>query len=167
MHTDNTTLEGRLLQNGCVVMYHSPFLMEEHSGALVSSGWRFKEIYLADKGTQEELFEQVALMLDFPDHFGRNLDAFRDCLSDLDFYGNARLALGLERFHVLAHRDPAFAHAVLDIFAESERRCLMEGKRVLFMVQSDDPDLNFPQVGATPVLWNFEEWLDSKRKKKP
>ncbi|HWN97477.1 MAG TPA: barstar family protein, partial [Methylomirabilota bacterium] len=76
MHTHNTTLEGRLLQNGCVVLYHSPFLMEAHSGALVSSGWQFKEIYVADQGTQEEFFEQVALMLGFRDHFGRNLDAF-------------------------------------------------------------------------------------------
>jgi RNAse (barnase) inhibitor barstar len=166
MASDNTTLESRLLQNGCVVLYHNPFLMEEHSGLLVASGWAFKEIYVGAHGTQDELYDQVAGSLSFPNYFGRNLDALRDCMSDLDFSETPRLALGLIRFHALAHRDPAFAHAVLDIFAEMERGCLMTGKRVMFMVQSDDPNLHFPEVGATPVLWNFEEWLDSKRKNK-
>jgi RNAse (barnase) inhibitor barstar len=164
MAEDETSLEYRLLQNGCVVLYHSPFLMEEHSGALVGSGWEFKEVYIAERGTAEEFFDQVTVALDFPAYFGRNLDAFRDCLRDISFREARRLAIGLTRFDLVAKQDTAFAHAALDIFAEVERHCLMEGGRVLFLVQSSDADIHFPVVGATPVLWNFEEWLDSKRK---
>ena len=67
---------------------------------------------------------------------------------------------------MLARISPKFAHAVLDIFAGMERQFLIEGKRILILVQSNDPDLCFPEVGGSPVLWNPEEGLNSKRKKK-
>lgn len=165
MPENETTLEYQLLNLGCVMLYHNPSLMEQHSSSLVRTGWQFKEIYSAETGTADEFYDQVAQGLKFPDYFGRNLDAFRDCMRDIAFPESGRLALGLMRFDVVAHHDAGFAHHVLDILARSERSKLMEGKRILFMVQSDDPDLNFPTVGGRPVLWNFEEWLNSKRKK--
>jgi len=164
MLDEQTELELRLLQNGCVVLYHSPFLMEEHSGSLVRSGWQFKDVYVGNTGSRDEFLNQVAVALEFPDYFGKNLDAFRDCLTDINFREARRLALGLTRFDLVAKHDVAFANAVLDIFAEIERHCLMEGGRVLFMVQSSDPDIHFAPVAATPVFWNFKEKLDSKRK---
>jgi RNAse (barnase) inhibitor barstar len=164
MAETTTTLESRLLQNGCVVLYHDPFLMENHSCQLTASGWQFKEIYTAVTGTTEEFFEQVALILEFPGYFGRNLDALNDCMRDISFPEIGRLALGLERFDILARTNPAFAHSVLDIFAGIERGFLMEGKRLLFLVQSNDPNLQFAPVGQTPVSWNFKEWLNSDRK---
>lgn len=165
MQENHNKLENRLLQNGCVVLYQSPFLLEAHSSELASSGWKFTEVYVAKDGRPEEFFDQVAMMLEFPGYFGRNLNALNDCMGDIAFPESGRLALGLTRFDLLAHTDPAFAHAVLDIFAGVERQYLLEGKRILFLVQSSDPDLNFPVVGSSPVGWNFEEWLDSKRKK--
>ena len=165
MPKDETQLEHRLLQNGCVVLYHNPFLMKEHSCSLARFGWQFKEVYVAETGTAEEFFDQVAVSLKLPHFFGRNLDAFRDCLSEMSFRELQRQAFGLIRFDLVVKRDAVFAHAVLDIFAEVERHCLLDGGRVLFMVQTADPDLFFCSVGASLVVWNFEEWLDSKRKK--
>jgi RNAse (barnase) inhibitor barstar len=162
---DATALESRLLQNGCVVLYYSPFQMEAHADLLCSIGWRFKEVLVAESGTQEEFYDQLSLMLEFPSYFGRNLNAFRDCLGEINFPESGRLALQLVRFDAVARRDARFAHAVLDILAESERRWLMQSRRILFMVQSSNPDLTFPGVGASPVLWNFEECQDSARKR--
>jgi RNAse (barnase) inhibitor barstar len=164
MPDDEATLEFRLLQNGCVVLYHNPLLMEEHANALARQGWQVKEMYEAYSGTADEFFGQASSSLDFPNHFGKNLDGFRDCLGDISFPEGRRLALRLTRFDLVVKHDAQFAHIVLDICAEAERRWLMEGKRVLFLVQSSDPDLRFPPIGATTALWNFEEWLDSKRK---
>jgi len=158
------SLESRLLQNGCVVLYHNPYLLESYVKVLEEQGWKYKEISIARSGTVEEFYEQVALALNFPAYFGKNLDAFRDCLGDISFPENGRLALGLIRFDLVAKHDARFAHIVLDICAEAERGWLMEGKRILFLVQSKNPDLQFPPIGATAALWNFEEWLDAKRK---
>ena len=167
MSEDTITLENRLLQNGCIVMYYSPFLMEQHSCELVLAGWTFKEIYAASKGSQNEFFDQVSMQLDFPDYFGRNLDALNDCLSDIVLPESRRLAFGLTRFDLLAQQSADFAHAVLDIFARMERSCLMRNERILLLIQSSNPNLNFPPVGGTPVLWNFKEWHNADRMKSP
>ncbi|WIX83297.1 hypothetical protein QRX50_22315 [Amycolatopsis carbonis] len=55
------------------------------------------------------------------------------------------------------------ARAVLDIFADQARGALLVGHRMMCLVQSDDPRLSFPAVGATPVSWNDAERLDSQR----
>jgi hypothetical protein len=34
---------------------------------------------------------------------------------------------------------------------------------MMCLVQSDDPQLSFQMVGATPVMWNDAEWLATKR----
>ena len=166
MQSSDINLETRLLQNGCVVLYHNPFLFEHDSNQLAISGWKYIQIYAGTEGTQAEFFEHIAIALDFPQYFGRNLNALNDCLRDLDFPDSGRLALGMDCFEVLVKHDPQFAHAVLDIIAGHERGLLLSGKRLLVLVQSNDPDIHLPSVGSFPVPWNPEEWLDSKRQKK-
>ena len=158
-------LEARLLQNGCVVLYHNPFLWEQDSTELVSRGWQFRHVYTAQTGGQDEFYDQIACALEFPSYFGRNLNALRDCLGDLEFPQSGRLAFGFDCFDVFARKDPDGAHAVLDVFASMERSFLLTGQRILLLVQSNDPDLFFPKVGSFPVVWNPEEWLDAKRAK--
>ncbi|MCC2313682.1 hypothetical protein [Cellulomonas xiejunii] len=38
------------------------------------------------------------------------------------------------------------------------------GGRFMCLVQSDDPQIGFQDVGATPVLWNDAEWAESRRR---
>lgn len=166
MQSGDTSIEDRLLQNSCIVLYHNPFLFEYHGAELAASGWKYIQVYAGSEGTQAEFFEHIAVALDFPQYFGRNLDALNDCLADLDFPSSGRIALGMDCFERLVACDPKFAHSVLDIIASQERGLLLSGKRLLVLIQSNDPDLHLPSVGSFPVLWNYEEWLDSKRKKK-
>lgn len=45
------------------------------------SGWRIGR--LTESTSREAFFREIARVLDFPDWFGRNLDALWDCLTDL------------------------------------------------------------------------------------
>jgi hypothetical protein len=131
--------------------------------AFDASGWTTEDAFHTD----------VAAALDFPAYYGRNLDAFNDCLRDVmcgDYGvpGDAEgVAFAFGRYDVFADACPRQAHIVLDIVADHARRAAVHGGRLLCLVQSDDPDLRLEPVGAQPVLWNPKEWLDSARHPKP
>lgn len=45
------------------------------------AGWRIAE--LTESTSKEAFFREIAVALEFPEYFGRNLDALWDCLTDL------------------------------------------------------------------------------------
>jgi hypothetical protein len=55
------------------------------------------------------------------------------------------LVLVLTHYEVFVVREPAIAHAVLDIVATQARNASLAGHRVICLVQSDDPQLSFPR----------------------
>jgi hypothetical protein len=54
-------LEGRLLQNGCVVMYFDPRIKKEHVRRLQTAGWEYREVYVGNEGAWEEFSRQVSV----------------------------------------------------------------------------------------------------------
>lgn len=40
---------------------------------------------------------------------------------------------------------------------------MLIGRRMICLVQTDNPRLSFDPVGATPVVWNEAEFLNSRR----
>jgi hypothetical protein len=73
------------------------------------------------------------------------------------------VVLELRHFDAFARAEPRFAHTILDSIESTSRRFLVTGRRLLALVQSDDPRIRFERVGAMPVNWNPREWLDSDR----
>ena len=74
--------------------------------------------------------------------------------------GLGLLLVGYDKF---AAAEPGVAQSVLDIFAGQARHALLFGCRLICLVQTDDPRIDFSPVGATPVAWNDAEWLNSSR----
>jgi hypothetical protein len=115
------------------------------------------------------MYTDLAQLFDFPDYFGRNLDALNDCLTDVAIYeyGASRDSGGtvtvLNHFNafVNSHRD--VAQVLLEIFADAGQRAMLVGHRMLWLVQSDDPQIEFKPVGASAVMWNPRETLKTKR----
>lgn len=77
--------------------------------------------------------------------------------------GACGFVLVLRRYDKFAAAEPHVAYVMLDIFARHTRNALVIGHRMMCLVQSDDPRLSSPAVGATPVVWNDAEWLNSRR----
>lgn len=48
------------------------------------AGWRLAHLDGWRHPTLDGAYDELAAQLDFPDYFGRNLDALLDCLRDLD-----------------------------------------------------------------------------------
>jgi RNAse (barnase) inhibitor barstar len=156
-------LDWRLLQNSSVTLYHSRAILAGDLRWFTEHGYTVRSLEPIEQHSSDDFLAALGQVLRFPDYFGGSLDAFNDCLSDIEIPEESGLVLVLEEFQRVSLSFPPVAQAVLDILAMNSRRFLLTGRRFLILVQSSDPRIAFEGVGATPVLWNPQEWLDSKR----
>lgn len=117
------------------------------------------------------MHRDVAAALRFPGYYGHNLDPLNNCSGDAACYGpyndspeGTGLVLSISGYDCFFTACPQAARAVLDIVAGQARRATVLQRRFLCRIHSNDPDIRFEPVGAMPVMWNTDEWLDAKRR---
>ena len=155
-------LDWRLLQNSLVTLYFSRAILDADVSWLDEHGYRVRTLR-GGYDSADALLIALADLLAFPEYFGRNLDGFNDCLSDVEIPEEGGLVLVLHEFHLCAQKFRPVAQAILNICATNARRFLLTGRRFIVLVHSSDPRIAFEPVGATPVMWNPQEWLNAKR----
>lgn len=156
-------LDYTLLRDGGVVLYHADRILAEDIGWLRAERYRIHE-FDGGRWTAESTFHaDVAEAFAFPAYYGRNLDAFNDCIGDVEVPVDGGLAIVIRRADAVDLRDGQFLPIVLDSLAGTTRWNLLFGRRMLTLLQSHDPTINYPPVGAVPVSWNPREWLAAKR----
>lgn len=156
-------LDWQLLQNSPIALYHSAQVLAQDMKWFETAGYTVLSLPADNWASLGELLDALAQLLRFPAYFGRNLNALNDCLSDIEVPQESGLVVVLPEFQRFASSCPSEAQAVLDIFADASRSFLLTGQRFLVLVHSSDPAISFEPVGATPVIWNPSEWLNSKR----
>ena len=163
-------LDYRLLQNGPVALFWRDELLRSAQADLQGLGYQTIELDAGQWSNSDVMHDHISSALDFPDYYGRNLDALTDCLGDVAMYEygakpeSAGTVLVISRYDRFAARDLSVSTALTDIVAGAARTGLLFGHRMLCLLQVDDPSFSMAPVGATPVLWNPEEWLDSRRR---
>lgn len=159
----------RLVKNTFVTMFWQAVLLDETVESLVSHGYEVADFDAGRWRSVDQMFDDVAKRLRFPDYFGRNLNALNDCMRDVAAceYGWHAEATGLvivlRAFDTFTAANRETAQAMLDIFAHQAGRAILSGRRIICLVQSNDPELSFEPVGAMAVSWNDAEWLNSNR----
>jgi hypothetical protein len=152
-----------LLKNGPVTLYHRHEVLDDTVATLEGLGYLVHRLDARTWVTQDAFAASVKEELDFPDYFGGNLDAFNDCMRDVAAfeYGADRESAGtafvFTGYDAFAAVDRRAAQIVLDIMADTARVGLLHGHRMICLVQSDDRDIRFDPVGATPVGWSLAE----------
>ena len=156
-------LDLRLLQNSPVALYFRSEILSEDTAWLRNEGYLIDEFDCTKWHTESDFHNDAAARLAFPDYYGHNLNAFNDCITDLDVPNDGGRAIVFRRFDLFAQREPHVAQDILDIMTSASWHSLLFGRRLLTLVQSDDPRIAFEPVGAHPVMWNPREWLSSNR----
>lgn len=145
-------------------------ILEETVTWLSSNGYQVTSMDATRWSTEREFHRDIAVTLNFPAYYGHNLDALNDCMRDVvsQDYGwapdSAGLVIVFTGYGAFDASCPRAAQIVLDIMANHSRSAALFGRRLMCLVQSNDPQIGFEPVGATPVLWNDAEWLDSRRR---
>lgn len=165
----NHPLDYRLAADGCVSLFWSTEVLRSSVAWLRDRGYRVVDLDASEWRGEEDMHTDVAVALNFPAYYGRNLNALNDCLGDVAVgdYGlspeETGLALVIRRVDLFMRRQPLVAHHLIGAVAGAAQSAALFGHRILCLVQSDDPDLVIPPIGARTVPWNDAEWLDSKR----
>ena len=142
-----------MLRDGGVYLYWRQEILADDVDWLKSNGYRIiffdaTEWQSASDWESENLMhESLKAQLSFPDYYGKNLDALDECvLDDLVVPDSGGLALVLNHYDrffkpVLnrASDEGSTAAVVLSIFTKAVRYHMLFGRRLLILVQSDDP----------------------------
>ena len=156
-------LDWTLLQNGAITLYRRPRLLEEDVEWLRGHHYRVDRFDCSTWFSESEMHEALSSGLEFPDYYGRNINALNDCISEIEIPLEGGRVLVLNRYDYFAAKFPDLAWSVLDVMESNARRLLLFGLRLIVLVQSDDPGISFDPVGGRPVKWNSREWLDKSR----
>ena len=162
-------LDWDLVQDGFVTMFWDRGRLDEAVEWLTDHGYHVVLLDAAAWADPDRLDDDIAAGLDFPDYYGRNLNALDDYLSDVaeGSYGvppeATGLVLVLMNYDQFVAADPEQAHKFLDIYAGQARHAALIGHRMSCLVQSNDPQLQLAPVGAQSVRWNGREFSDRSR----
>jgi RNAse (barnase) inhibitor barstar len=156
--SDLQRLDWRLLRDGPIVLYLRRDVLEPDIAWLQEHAYDVKTLDCLTWSDPRAMHVAMATTLSFPEYYGMNLDAMNDCFSTLEIPADGGLVLVFSRFDSFSSRYRKMAHGILDILADHARRFLLFGRRLLVLVQSDDPRITFEPVGTTRVRWNPKEW---------
>jgi len=156
-------LDWGLLQNGAVTLYFRPQVLAEDVRWLKRNHYRVDSFDCSVWLGESEMHEALSCGLEFPGYYGCNLDALNDCIGDVEIPEAGGRVIVFNRYDSFAARFPEVAWSVLDIMEINSRRLLLFSRRLIVLVQSDDPEIFFEPVGGRPVMWSRTEWLNTSR----
>jgi RNAse (barnase) inhibitor barstar len=160
-------LDMQLLQSSAVKLYHKQSVLAQDLSWLQRAGYHSYSLDAAPWKTASDFHADVKRELRLPEYYAGNLASWIDCLGDLDIPTDGGVVVQFRHFDTFARIEPQFAHTLLDSFESASRRFLLMERRLLALVQSDDPRIRFERIGAAPVNWNPREWLDADRGLRP
>lgn len=165
MRTKENELDISTLLNGPIVMYHSPIILDEDIKWYSQKNYRIIDISTSN-WTPDNFHEKVKISFDFPDYYGENMTALKDCLGDLYNQKFRGLIIVLRDFDELTALDRNLSEGLLNIISCLSRRWLVTNQFLIGVVQSNDPDLYFEPVGGEVPFWNGNEFFDKERRNK-
>lgn len=156
-------LDWRLLERGAIALYHKGTVLTQDIAWFRQHGYTIHELDAVAWTAPAAFHADVKRTLEFPAHYTANLASWIDCLAELNVPDEGGAVLVFRHYDAFARAEPQLAQTILDSIETTSRRFLLTGRRLLALVQSDDPRIRFERVGALPVTWNPREWLDADR----
>jgi RNAse (barnase) inhibitor barstar len=160
-----------ILRDGGVALYWRPEVLKMDLNWLESNGYNVVEFDASRWTNEEQMHDALRFALSFPYYYGKNLNALNDSLwSDLVVPDSGGTALIFHHYDQFARGDQTsdlkvsdIAEVVLNILARAVRYHMLFGRRLLILVQSDDPRIRFDNLAGISPDWNSREWLNKSR----
>jgi RNAse (barnase) inhibitor barstar len=154
-----------ILRDGGVALYWRPEALKTDLNWLESNGYNIIEFDASRWNSAEQMHDSLRSALSFPYYYGRNLDALDECMcDDVAVPDTGGVALVFNHYDHFASLDRAgdpnekpLAESVLRILARAVRYHMLFGRRLLILLQSDDPRIRFDDLAGISASWNPRE----------
>jgi len=164
-------LDWTIVRDGGLALYWRPEVLAQDSRWLELKGYRIVEFNAAGWNSEEQMHQSLASRLSFPDYYGKNLHALNECRQDdvvvPDDGGLVLVLRHYDRFakavQIEAPDARNLAQSVLHILGRAIRHHMLFGRRLMILVQSDDPRVCFENLACIAANWNPREWLARNR----
>jgi RNAse (barnase) inhibitor barstar len=157
-------LDWRILRDGGVSLYRSESYLSDDIAALEAAGYRLIRFNCSTWRTPAKMHDELEEALHFPAYYGRNFNALWDCLQDIEVTNAGGLLIVLDGFAGFANgSNHDAAKGLVDIFARASRYHALMGRRLITLIQSDDPNMRLDGLAAVDACWNRREWLSKAR----
>jgi RNAse (barnase) inhibitor barstar len=146
-----------LLRLSPVTRFADPSVMAEEVRDLEADGYRCVPLDCSAWAGEADFHTAIAGALAFPNYYGRNLDALKDCLFSIKVGEYRGLVLVFAHWESFARAGGECAWVVLDIIACASRFRLVYGERLLALLHVADPQLQFKPLGRVGVVPSLRE----------
>jgi hypothetical protein len=168
-------LDWQILRDGGIHLYWRREYLVEDKRWLAEHDYDLYEFACETWLSEHTMYSDFGRVLQFPDWWGRNINAFDDCIADLPLSGSRGAVMILVNFDSYASGSGSTlmpsgrteAEAILDIIADASRFHLLNGNRLIALVQTNDSNFRIGRLGGAIPQWNRREWVDAKRKPTP
>jgi hypothetical protein len=161
--TSGSNQDLSILRISPVCLFHKENVLKDMVRWLEQHDYIIHEFDATRWSSEDDLHGHLKKELAFPEYYGRNLDALDECLGEMAFHSKGGAALVFWRYDAFQRTQSVLAQTLLDIVAGASYRHLANGRKLLALVQSDDPSIHFDPVGKRPVIWNMKEYFVKSR----
>ena len=160
-----------ILRDGGVALYWRPEALKQDLNWLELNEYEIVEFDAAEWNSEEQMHDSLRSRLSFPYYYGKNINALDECIcDDLIVPESGGVALVFHHYDRFTKIDESrdsnekgLAQKVLHILAAAVRFHMLFGRRLLILVQSDDPRIRFDDLAGMSADWNPQEWLNKNR----
>jgi hypothetical protein len=158
----------RLVRASFVTLFHRQEVLTRTTQWLKEHEYQLVRLDAGGWGSEVDLHRAMGRALNFPPDCGHTLDALNGCVRAVveGRYGWDERSVGLvlifHNYERFARRSPYASQVVLEIIADQARGGALLGRRLICLVQSDNPEISFEPLGMGVPPWNEAERLDRR-----
>lgn len=156
------TKDIEILRDGPICMYYKNSILDEDVNWFYENRFEVYDINVKD-WNRKNYQDNLKKAFDMPDYYGGNSNAFEECLNEKIYSRYQGLVIVLRRIDEFLNNDSNSSINMLDIIARESRFWLIEGKKLITLIQSNEPFLELPKLGGIEPVWNAQEWMNDSR----
>lgn len=149
-------LDFRMLLSGAITFYRQKEKINHVANWFLLNNYVIFSFDCSEWLEPNDFHKEVSSKLSFPDYYGRNVNAFIDCIRDLEFPEEGGILFtfyNLDKFFIM---NEDFCLSIFDAIELTSREHLMLGNRLISLAQLTNQNIVVSKIGCITPSWSID-----------